>query len=142
MGIVGWVRPWMAAVAAVATALCLLTPWAGSGQVDRSTIELLGSAGALDLLEGRNEVIALAGWFAVPLLAAMAAVGAGWGRRRLTAWSALPMGPVMVMAWWAVASSPLEARWGAVLSALVGLMASSLAGLVLMSRDESAEGQA
>jgi hypothetical protein len=140
MRITGWVRPWMPATAAVASVLCLVAPWVRTGRVDRSTIDLLSSASALDVLEGRNEVIALSAWYLLPLLAAGAAVSAGWQRRRLTAGFALPIGPLMILAWWAVAMSPFDTRWGSWLGATVGLTATLLAALVLMGPENSAEG--
>lgn len=131
----------MVAVAAGAAAVSLLAPWVRSGRVDRSTIELLESASALDVLDGRAEIGALAAWYIVPVLAAGAAVSAGWHRKRLTAAFALPMGPLMLFAWWAVASSPLDTRWGAALGGLLGACASVLATLLLIEARHPAEGR-
>jgi hypothetical protein len=140
MRIVRRIDPWMPASIAVFAAVSLLAPWARSGRVDRSTIELLSTAGALDLLAGWAEVVALVSWYLVPLLAAGAAVAAGWQRQRLTAGFVLPIGPLMGLAWLAVLRSPLETRWGAGLGVASGLMASTLAGLLLMRPQNSAEG--
>jgi hypothetical protein len=134
------VDPWMPASVAVLAAVSLLAPWARSGRVDRSTIDLLSSAGALDLLTGRAEVMALASWYLVPLLAAGGAIAAGWHRQRLTGGFVLPIGPLMGLAWLAVLRSPLDTRWGAGLGVVAGLIASTLAGLLLMRPQNSAEG--
>ena len=130
----------MPAAAAAASVLCLLAPWVRSGQVDRSTIDLLASASALDLLDGRNEFAALAAWYSLPVLAAGAVIAAGWHRRRLTAGFSLPIGPLMLLALWAVAASPFTTRWGAWLGALLGLLASFLASWLLIEPKSSAEG--
>ena len=122
----------MPAAAAVAAALCLVAPWVRSGTVDRSTIDLLSSASALDLLDGRDEIVALSAWYLVALLAAGAAISAGWQRSRLTGAFALPIGPMMILGWWAVAMSPFDTQWGAWLGAVVGVAATVLAGLLLL----------
>lgn len=131
---------WLPAATAVVTVACLLAPWVRSGQVDRSTVDLLSSASALDLWDGREEILALAAWYLLPLLAAGAAVGAGWGRRAFSAGCVLPIGPLMALAWLAVVLSPFEARWGAAVGTILGLTASLLAGLLLISTELPAEG--
>ena len=134
------IRIWLPATAAVASVSCLLAPWVRSGRVDRSTIDLLSSASALDVWDGREEMIALSAWYLLPLLAAGATIGAGWHRRRFSAACALPIGPLMALAWLAVVWSPFDARWGAPLGTALGLTASILAGLVLIRRSNSVEG--
>lgn len=134
------IRIWMPATASVAAVSCLLAPWVRSGRVDRSTIDLLSSASALDVWDGREEMLALGAWYLLPLLAAGAVIGAGWHRPGFSAACALPIGPVMALAWLAVVWSPFDARWGAPLGTALGLTASSLAGLVLKRRSSSAEG--
>ncbi len=141
MRIVRRIDPWMPASVAVIAAVSLLAPWARSGRVDRSTIELLSTAGALDLLVGWAEVATLVSWYLVPVLAAAAALAAGWHRKRLTGGFVLPIGPLMGLAWFAVLRSPLESRWGAGLGVAAGLIATTLAGLLLMRPQNSAEGR-
>ena len=125
---------------AVASVLCLLAPWVRSGQVDRSTVELLSSASALDLWDGREEYLALGSWFLLPLLAAGGALGAGWQRPVFSAGCVLPIGPLMALAWLAVVWSPFEARWGAFSGTGLGLTATVLAGLLLIQRKLTVEG--
>ena len=56
-------------------------PWGGSGEVDRSSFELVRYARRLDVLEGVAATLAVA-WLALPLVVALVVV-AGWsGRRR------------------------------------------------------------
>jgi hypothetical protein len=128
------------AAAAAASVLCLLAPWVRSGRVDRSTIDLLSSASALALWDGREEYLALGSWYLLPLLAAGAIVAAGWGRPRFSAACVLPIGPLMALAWLAVVRSPFDARWGALLGTVLGLIATVLAGLLLMRTRKPAEG--
>lgn len=125
---------------AVVSVLCLLGPWLRSGQVDRSTVELLSSASALELWTGREEWLALGAWYLLPVLAAGAVVGAGWGRRVFSAACAVPIGPLMALAWLAVVWSPFDVRWGALAGTASGLGASALAGLLLIQGSTAAEG--
>ena len=131
---------WLPAAVGVVAVLCLLAPWARSGRVDRSTIELLSSASALARWDGNDERLALAAWFLLPVLAAAAAVGAGWGTPRFSAACVLPIGPLMAMAWLAVVRSPFDARWGALAGTVTGLTATVLAALLLIRTREPAEG--
>ncbi|MEQ8842435.1 MAG: hypothetical protein RIB98_15740 [Acidimicrobiales bacterium] len=122
----------------VLAVLCLLAPWVRSGSVDRSTIDLLSSASALELWDGRDEAIALGAWFLLPVLAAAAALAAAWGHRRFSAWCVVPIGPLMAMAWLAVVWSPFDARWGAWLGTMTGTAATTLAGSLLFTRSTQA----
>lgn len=128
------VAGWTPAVAAVGAAVFLLAPWAGSGRVDRSTLDLLTTASALDVWEGPGEILAVGTWYLVPVLGAAALVAAGWHRPGFSAACALPIGPLMALAWLAVVRSPFEARWGAVAGTVSGLAASASAGLLLLER--------
>jgi len=127
-------------VAAVASVLCLLAPWVRSGHVDRSTIDLLSSASALQLWDGRQEFIALSAWYVLPVLAAASVLLAGWRRIRFSAGFALPIGPLMVAAWAAVLWSPFALRWGAWLGMVLGLTTSFFATLLLIQGRNRAEG--
>ena len=135
------VSPWVPAAASVAAALALVGPWARSGTVDRSSIELLASAGALDVLSNRDHVIAVGSWYLVVLLAAGALLGAAWDRRRLTAVLVIPIGPAMAVAWWIVAAAPLTVRWGAPVGTMLGLTATGAGVLLLMESTVQAEGR-
>ncbi len=126
--------PWVAVGAGLVTVGALLCPWARSGTVDRSTIELLGSASALDLFGDAERTAVIVGWFVVVVLVAGALVAAAWGQPALGAVLALPIGPAMAVAWWAVAASPLMVRWGAPMGTVSGLTASAAGALVLMER--------
>lgn len=86
-------------------------PWGGSGEVDRSSFELVRYARRLDVLEGLAATLAVV-WLTLPLVAALVVV-AGWsGRRRWALASttvAMLMGVLLALA---VLASPLLARAG------------------------------
>jgi hypothetical protein len=134
------VSPWVPVGAGLATLVALMCPWARSGRVDRSTIELLGSASALDLLDDGQKIAAVGGWFLVVVLVAASLAAVGWEQPSLGAVFALPVGPLMIAAWFAVASSPLMVRWGAPMGTVSGLTASTTAALVLLERGNGREG--
>lgn len=131
--------PWVPVGGCLLTIVALLCPWARSGTVDRSSIELLGSASALDVLTDGQRIVAAGAWFTVVALGAGALVAAAWGRRTIVAVMALPVGPAMVAAWLAVQSSPLMVRWGAPMGTVTGVTASIAAILVLLDADQAAD---
>jgi hypothetical protein len=134
------VSPWWTAAATVSCALSLLAPWGRSGRVDRSSVELLASAGALEFLSPTEHLLLVGAWFLIFVGAAGAVVAAAWRSPRLVAASAAPMGPAMVLAWWAVGVSPLQTRWGATVGLVVGLTATAMAILLLIEWSRPAEG--
>jgi len=117
-------------------ALALLAPWAGSGTTDRSSIELLTSAGVLDLITGWQKSAAILAWYLVVVLAAVAVVAVAWGHTTAGAAALLPIGPAMMVSAAIVARSPLPLRWGALVGVVSGLTATAVAILILM-RDSS-----
>ena len=125
----------------VGAVLCLLAPWMRSGSVDRSSIEVLSSASALQVLGGTREWLVLAAWVALPIAAALVLVAAAWGSVRLSSVAALPIGPSMVVALVAVQSSPFDVLWGAWLGASLGLTATVLASLILIDGMKRREAQ-
>lgn len=133
--------PWVPVAASLAGAASLVGPWARSGRVDRSSVELLATAGALDVLSGAERLAAVVAWYLVVVAAAFALVAAAWGRTTLAMWPAVLVGPALVGAWLIVARSPLTVRWAAPLGALMGLTASATGILVLMRRTGRAEGK-
>lgn len=132
MGTARWRSPWVPALVAVAAAVSLLAPWARSGRADRSSIELLATAGALDVLSTPQRVLAITGWYLVVAGAAASLIAAAWDRRSAAAALALPAGPALLIAWVIVGRSPLGVRWGAPLGAALGVTATMAGVLVLM----------
>jgi len=122
-----------AAVAAAAGAVGLLfAPWGRSGEVGRSSIQLLRSATVLDVLSDMERIALLLLWLAVIVAVAGALVASSWGRPRLVAGLLIPLGPALVFAALVVTRSPLRVQWGAGASATLGLTASALGGLILI----------
>lgn len=86
-------------------------PWGGSGEVDRSSFELVRFARRLDVLDGVAATLAIA-WLSLPLVAALVLV-AGWsGRRRWALAAASVVGLAGLGLAWAVHRSPLLDRVG------------------------------
>lgn len=128
---------WAGASAGLLAALALLAPWAGSGTTNRSSIELLTSAGVLDLITGWQKPAAILAWYLVVVLAAVAVVAIAWGRTTAGAAALLPIGPAMMVSAAIVARSPLPLRWGALVGVASGLTATAVAILILMKGQPS-----
>ena len=131
-----------ASAAGAATALSLVLPWVRVGGRSRSSIDLIGSAGALDVIEGGVRVAVVATWFLVPALVSVAMLAAAADRPRAAALSLLPLGPGLLAV---VAVATLSARsvlvWGAYLTAVAAVVTTVLAVVVLRRlRAESTSG--
>lgn len=124
-----WV--WAPVVMGLVSAAALLGPWLRSGTVDRSSVDLIGSATALDVLSGTTRVVVVGAWLTVVVLVAVALVTAAWDRPRVALAVLLPVGPLLVAAWILLAGSPLEVRWGAVMAGISGAVTSILAAGML-----------
>lgn len=86
-------------------------PWGGSGDVDRSSFELVRYARRLDVLDGIAATLAVA-WLSLPLVAALVLV-AGWsGRRHAALVAATVAGLAGLGLALAVQRSPLLGRPG------------------------------
>jgi hypothetical protein len=125
-----WALPLVPALAAV---LSLLAPWFYSGARPRSSIDLLASAGALDLVEGPVRLGVVLVWLLVPLLVAAAILAAAARRFRLSAALVVPVGIIAVPAASLLLVSLGDAAgWGAWASAGFGLLSTVLAIGVLV----------
>ena len=121
----------------IVSTVCLVLPWVRVGTRDRSSIDLIGSAGALDIIEGATKAIVILLWFLLPLLVAAAMLALAAGRTRLLAWLLLPLGPILgaiVVLLLVVAGDVVV--WGAWLSAAFAVGASASAIMVLIGRTE------
>ena len=121
----------------IVSTICLVLPWVRVGTRDRSSIDLIGSAGALDIIEGATKAIVILLWFLLPLLVAAAMLALAAGRTRLLAWLLLPLGPILgaiVVLLLVVAGDVVV--WGAWLSAAFAVGASASAIMVLIGRTE------
>lgn len=130
---------WTVVAVALAAAFGLLLPWAQSGTRSRSSIELLRSAGALDLFSTGERWLLVVAWFSVVAAAAAGLVAVSWHRVDLAATIIAIIGPVLVVAVLIVRRSPLTVEWGAYLSSGLGVVASIGSGM-LLTRWVSAKG--
>ncbi len=128
-------------VAGLAAALSLVAPWARSGTRDQSSVDLLRSAGVLDVITGWQRSATVATWYGVVVLVAISLVALAWGRSTLSAAVLVPVGPAVFFAAVIVSRSPLPLRWGAVAGSLCGLTATASAILILMRVQTLAQGQ-
>jgi len=112
----------------------LVLPWLSTGERQRSSIDLIGSAGALDVIEGFTKAVVIAMWFLLPMLAAGSFLAFAAGRSRLAASLVLPLGPVLGLIvgllFFAVSD---QVAWGAWVSAACGICGSLLALVSLVS---------
>lgn len=121
----------------VLSTLCLVLPWVRLGSRDRSSIDLIGSAGALDVIEGATKAIVVVLWFLLPVLVAAAMLALAAGRHRLLALLLVPLGPLIglvVLVLLRVAGGVVV--WGAWLSAAFAVGASASAIMVLVGTRE------
>lgn len=125
----------------VAAALGLLLPWATTGGRSRSTVGLVSSASALDLLDGWARVLVVAGWMLVVIGAAVGLLGVAWDRPGIARAGLLVVGPALVGAAVLVAWSPLSIAWGAWVASGMGATASIGSGLLRMTDVAQWEGR-
>lgn len=129
--------PFVALLLGVLSTICLLLPWVRVGSRDRSSIDLIGSAGALDIVEGATKAVVVLLWFLLPMLVAAAMLSLAAGRLRLVGWLLLPLGLVLgaiVLLLLVVAGDVVV--WGAWLSAAFAVGASASAIMVLIGQRE------
>ncbi len=112
----------------------LVLPWFDVVGRPRSSIDILRSASALDVLEGVLKFIVVGAWLLAPLLVAGAMLLGASGRHKLAAVLLLPVGISTMFAVGAgVFIDEIGVVWGAFLGLVSALCASILAIMVLMS---------
>ena len=117
----------------VAAACGLLLPWVTTGGRSRSTVELMSSASALDLLDGWTRILVVGGWMLVVVGAALGLLGVAWERPGVARIGLLAVGPALVGAALLIAWSPLSIAWGAWVASGMGATASIGSGLLRMT---------
>ncbi len=122
----------MAGVGVVA-ALGLLLPWARTGVRSRSSIDLLSSASALDLLSSGQRTLLYVGWSLVVVGAAVGLVLVAWDRPAAGLVATAVVGPALIGAVVVVAWSPLAIAWGAWFASGLGATASIGSGLLVLT---------
>lgn len=127
--------PVAGAVGASFLATCtLVLPWFDVAGRARSSIDLIASAGALDVIEGGTRVAVVALWLTLPMLSAIALFLFALGRYRGAASLALVVGGVVVaiLALGFIVDE-VGLAWGAWLGAVSGVIAAGCAIMVLAS---------
>jgi hypothetical protein len=110
----------------------LLGPWAAFGSRRFTSLDLISSASALELIDGRRKQLVLAAWLVIPALTAAGYVLAALGRWRLWAWTLLLMAPTYVTALLTIRSrSPLQTLWALHLGVAVAI-ATTVTGIALL----------
>ena len=123
----------LATLAGTAAAVALVLPWVRTGDRTRSSIDLIGTAGALDVIEGSVRVGVVITWFLVPVLVAGAMLAGAADRLRLGAALLVPLGPLLagVIAFAAVRAGDVLV-WGAYVTGACATAATVLAAFVLL----------
>ncbi|MGI9606847.1 MAG: hypothetical protein ACR2P0_11975 [Acidimicrobiales bacterium] len=122
----------IALVGGFATACSLLLPWITTGSRSRSTISLIGSAGALDIITGVVRVAIVVLWLAVPVAVAVAGLAAASGRHRPSAFVLFGVGLSMSIGIGALLVTAAEAvAWGAWVSGVFALATAASSMMVL-----------
>ncbi|RMH71179.1 MAG: hypothetical protein D6683_14740 [Actinomyces sp.] len=120
----------MGAAAGILTVVALHAPWARSGRVDRTSLDLLASAGSVGVITGWVQTLALFAWWMVTLLVAGSSVARVAGRARLAdQLLVLLPAPVVALAVAVARSEVVTARWGLVTAVLAASAAALCAGV-------------
>lgn len=122
----------LALAAGFVSTVSLVLPWFTIGQRSRSSVALLSSASALDVIEGTLKVAVIGAWLLAPVLVAMAMLVAAAGHHRLAAGLLVPVVLVMLLAVGAGAAvDEVDLAWGAFFGAAFAVVASACAIMVL-----------
>lgn len=112
----------------------LVLPWFDVVGRPRSSIDILRSASALDVIEGGLKIVVVGAWLLAPVLVAGAMLFGAAGRHKLAAVLLLPVGIFTLFAVGAgLVIDEIGVVWGALLGLVSAILASILAIMVLMS---------
>lgn len=101
----------------------LLAPWVRVGAAGKSTIELIATAGALDVLTGWVKVIVVVVWASAPVLGGIALLVFASGRNRMGAVLLLVVGLLLALpAALLVTTFRQGLAWGALAGGLCGVL--------------------
>lgn len=123
-------------VLGIATSGALLLPWFDVGGPPRSTVELIASAGALDVIAGPTRIAVVLAWALVPTSSAIAVFATAARRRQLaTALVAGACSLVVIVGAWLILTTPRLLAWGAWVGLACATAALAAAAVWLRSRD-------
>lgn len=116
----------------------LVLPWFVVVGKARSSIDLLSSASALDVLEGGLKLVVFAGWLLAPILVSIAMFLAASGRHRGAAFLLLPIGLLILVVFVVgVVVDAIGIAWGAIFGAVFAALATIFAMMVVVSSTSS-----
>jgi len=119
-------------LAGAGTAASLLLPWFELSGRKRSSIDLIGSAATLDVIEGGFKALIVGAWLAIPVVVAITMLVAASGRHRLAARLLLPVGPLVALCVMVIiAKAPGSVAWGLWVSLACAALTSIFAALAL-----------
>jgi len=128
----GWVLGGVLASSVAAGSLLL--PWVSLGRRQFSSLDLVSTASALDIIEGGQKRLVLVCWMMVPALAAAGYLLAALGRHRMFGCALLPLGPIyIVVAFGMSTNTPATADWGLQLGVAAGAFCTVI-GVLLVRR--------
>ena len=118
------------------TAVSLVLPWFTIGARSRSSVELLSSASALEVIEGTMKIAVIGGWLLVPIMVAVAMLVAASGRHRM---AAILLAPVVLVTLLASVIGGfvdvIDLAWGAVFGSVFAVATSACAIMVLVTSE-------
>lgn len=113
--------------------ISLVLPWFTIGERSRSSVDLLSSASALEVIEGGVKAAVIGGWLLAPVFVAVAMLVAASGRHRLAAGLLAPVAllTVVVVVIGGFVDA-IELAWGAFVGVVFAVIASACAIMVLV----------
>ena len=121
-------------VAGFGTVVSLVLPWFDLLGQERSSVDLLRSASALEVIDGGVRIAVIAGWLLMPVLLTVAIFLGAARRYRLAAGILLPITALtLLVAGVGVAVDEIGLAWGAFIGSVCALIAAALAMMVLLA---------
>lgn len=122
----------VALTAGFLTVVSLVLPWFDLLGKERSSIDLVSSASALDVIDGGVKILVIFGWLLAPLLVSIAMFVAAAGRHRLAAILLLPIGVLFVAVFViGMLVEDIGIAWGAIFGAVFAALTTVFAIMVL-----------
>ena len=116
------------------TVVSLVFPWFEIFGKQRSSIDLVTSASALDVIEGLVKVLVIIGWLLAPVLVSIAMFLAASGRHRIAAALLLPIGVAFFgVAFVGLVVGDITLAWGAIFGAVFAALATVFAIMVVVT---------
>ena len=119
--------------AAFLTVVSLVLPWFDILGKQRSSIDLITSASALDIIDGWLKVLVLAAWLGLPVIISIGMWLGAVRRDRLAALTVVPVALLTIAAFSVGAySEAIDLAWGAIFAFVFAVIALGFAIMVLV----------